>query len=319
MIILYLLGSFCFIILQGFFAASEISFISSSLLKLRHRKDKGDKFSADAYRIMLSPEKFLATTLVGTNLSVILSTSLLTSFLVKAGVQNSNVWITIFFTPLIVIFAELIPKNIGRYFKEDFSIWAVKPFSIFEKLFSPVVVSIEAISKFVIRVFIGKVRPRSLFVTKEEIRLLINEIKKEGGIDKGEQEAIEEVFEFRSNKIKEVCVGIKKVAAVDYTDSYKKIIEVVSKSGYTRYPVFKNREIAGYINIYDLFYNEQENWHSFIRPITKVSVNQKLYEVFSSLRKKKESMALVFKGKRVFGIITLQDLIREIITSIVKI
>jgi len=318
MIYLYLLGCLIFLILQGFFAASEISFISSSTLKLGHRRDKGDKNAKKVYELILNPERFLATTLVGTNLSVVLSSSLLTFFLIRLDVAQSNLWITFAFTPIVVIFAELIPKNIGRFFREDFSCKIVGIIDFFEKLFLPVVKSIEIISKFLVRMFIKKIKYRSPFVTKEEIKLLVKEIEKEGGIDRGEKEAIEEVFEFRSDTIKDFCVVIKDIIAIDYTDNYQTILEKVKNHRFTRYPVFRNKEIIGYINIYDLFYNPKKSWQSFIRPITVVGFNQKLQGVFTKLKSKRESIALVMKGKRSYGIITISDIIREIITSIIK-
>jgi putative hemolysin len=324
MVYLYLLGCVGSIVLQGFFAASEISFISSSTLKLRHRQNKGDRQAKKVYELLLNPEKFLATTLVGTNLSVVLSSSLLTFFLISLGVKNSNVWITFAFTPFVVVFAELIPKNIGRMFKEVFSCKVVGIFSFFEKLFSPIVESIETVSARFIRIFVKAKKHRSLFVTKEEIRLLVKEAEKSGSIDKGEKEAIEEVFGFRSDKIKDVCIGIKKVVYLDRSDSRDTALEKARKYRLTRYPVFssfppKAKDILGYVNIYDLFYNSDDDWHTFIRPITKVGFNQNLQQVFTLLQEKKESIAVVFKGKKIHGIITVHDLIREIITSIIKI
>ena len=241
MIYLCLLGSIVFVILQGFFAASEISFISSSTLKLRHRRNKGDKQAKKVYEFLVNPERFLVTTLVGTNISVVLSSSFLTFLLINLGFKASNLWITFIFTPIVIIFAELIPKNVGRFFKEDFSCKVVGPIILFEKIFSPIVKSIESASKFLVRIFVKKAKHRSFFVTKEEIKLLVREIEKEGSIDKGEKEAIEEVFEFRSDKIKDVCVKTKKMIAFDYTDSYKTILATVKKCRFTRYPVFINK------------------------------------------------------------------------------
>lgn len=316
---LYLLGCLFFVILHGFFAASEISFISSRMVRLRHRKDKGDKKAKKVYELILNPERFLATTLVGTNISVVLSSSFLTFFLIKLGISGSNLWITFVFTPFVVIFAELIPKDIGRFYREDFSCWVVDFIDFSEKLFLPIVKGIEAVSKLLVKIFVSKAKYRSPFVTKEEIKLLVKEIQKQGGIDRGEKEAIEEVFELRNDRIKDICVGIKKVVAFDYADTYPAILETIRETGFTRYPVYRNKEIAGYINIYDLFYEAGENWQVLIRPIAKVGFNQKPQEAFTRLQSKKESIALVLKGKKAYGIITIQDIIREIITSIIKI
>ncbi len=318
MIYLYLLGSLSCMVLQGFFAASEIAFISSRSLKLRYRKDKGDKRAEKVYELILKPERFLVTTLVGTNIAVVVSASLLTFALIQLGIENSNLWITFIFTPLVVIFAELIPKNIGRFFREDFSCRTVGVFTFFEKLLLVLVRFIEAVTQSLVRIFVKRAKYRSPFVTKEEIKFLVKEIQRQGGIDKGEKEAIEDVFEFKSDKIKDVCVAFKEIVAFDYSDSYSRLLEIVKKQEFTRYPVLKNRQVVGYLNIYDLFYNPKESWQSFIRPIAKLGLNQKLQEAFTILQAKKEGIALIMKGSKPYGIVTIGDLTREILTSIIK-
>ena len=70
-------------------------------------------------------------------------------------------------------------------------------------------------------------------------------------------------------------------------------------------------------NIFDLFYKEG-GWVNHIRQIKHVGESQKLYDVFTSLRTKKENMALVMRGNKILGMVTLEDIIREIITSIIK-
>ena len=315
----YLLSCILFVVLHGIFAASEISFISSRLHNLRYRANKGDKNAKKVYELLLKPERFLATTLVGTNISLVLSSSLLTFFLIRIGVKDSNIWMTVVFTPFIVIFAELIPKNIGRFLREDFSCNVVKIIDFSEKIFLPIVGSIDIINKYLVKFFIRKPKKRSLFVTKDEIRLLIKQIEKDGGIDRGEKEAIDEVFGFKSDKIRDIFVQRKNISAFDYTDSRETILKGLNKRKFTRYPIFKNRRIVGYINIYDLFYNPKENWQSFIRPIAKVGFNQNIQEVFTRLKNDKENLAMVIKGNKEYGIVTIQDIIGEILTVIVKI
>lgn len=256
--------------------------------------------------------------MIGTNISVVVSTSLLTFFLVQSGLKNSNLWIIFIFTPIVVIFAELIPKNIGRFFREDFSCRVVFLISFFERLFLVLVKLIEIVSRFLVKTFVKQAKYRSPFVTKDEIKSLVKEIERQGGIDRGEKEAIEEVFEFRNDRIKDVCVVFKKLTAFDYADSYQRLLEIVRKNEFTRYPVFKNKQVVGYVNVYDLFYNPKDNWQEFIRPITKVGLNQKLNDIFTVLQAKKEGIALVMKGNRPYGIVTVGDLIREIISSIIK-
>ena len=78
------------------------------------------------------------------------------------------------------------------------------------------------------------------------------------------------------------------------------------------------QKIIGYLNIFDLFYQEEKDWRQLIRPISIVGASQKLYEVFSLLKNKKENIAVVMKGKKILGIVTLEDIIKEILTSLSK-
>ncbi|MEM7816797.1 MAG: CNNM domain-containing protein [Candidatus Aenigmatarchaeota archaeon] len=307
-----------FIVLQGFFSAFEISVVSSDILKLRYYTEKGDKKLGKVYEFFLKPERFLATTLIGINISLVISSSFFTFFLIHLGIKRSNLFTMFIFTPLIVIFGELVPKNIGIYFKEEFSGRFIDLFMFFEKIFSPLVRSIEITSKFLISNFIGKVKRRSIFVTKEEINYLLKEIEREGRINKGEKKAIEEILEFTRRSVNEVYVKKEKVVMLDYWQSYFEILEVIKKNIFTRYPVLKENEIVGYINIYDLFYNSNNlNWKEFIRPMIEIEINCKLYEAFIILKTKKENIALVKDKDKICGIITLQDLTKEIINSLV--
>ncbi|MCM8831474.1 MAG: CNNM domain-containing protein [Candidatus Omnitrophica bacterium] len=313
---MFILGIFIFIILQAFFVASEISFISCDLVKLNYYKNEGYKNAQKVYNLLLQPERFLATTLIGVNLSLVAASCILTFFLIKLNVHESSLWVTIFFTPVVVVFSELIPKNIGRYFREDFCFLSVDVVVFFERMFLPIINVIEIVNKFLIKIFVGKVRKRSLFVAKEEIKLLIKEAEETGGIDKSEREAIDKVFDFTKTKIKDIAVRLDRVIGPDYNDSREKILEFTRKTRFTRYPVFKESKIIGYITIYDLFYNKG-NWQNFIRPITNIDAHESLYSVFKNLKSKRKNIALVLDNGKPFGIVTLQDLMQAIMTSII--
>ena len=269
------------------------------------------------YELLSRPEKFLATTLLGTNIAVVVSSSLATSLLISLGIINSAVWVTFLFTPLVVIFAELIPKNIGRHYREEFTIKFATLFVFFERLLRPLVFAAEKISLIAIKLFLGKAK-RPFFITREGIKALIAEVEKEGVLEKGEKEAIEEIFEFGETKIKDVSIPLSNVVGVDYADSVEDILLVARMHGFTRYPVFRNRQIVGYLTIFDLFYTKDTQWQKAIRPITRVGASQKLYDIFTVLQDKKETIAVVLKGNKVLGIVTQEDLMKEILHSIVK-
>lgn len=316
-VFLYIFSCLFFVVLGGFFAGSEIAFISSRILYLR-RLQKRDRKARKAHEILSNPERFLATTLVGTNVCVVISSTLATYLLVFLGIKNSNLWVTFLFTPVVVIFAELVPKTAGRYYREEWSILTAEVFKFFETVFSPLIYFIERVSGTLVRIILGKKGKKPFVVTREDIKAMALEVEKAGLLERGEREAIEDIFGFGRKKVKDVCVPFNRVAAIDYTDPLNKLLDMARTRKFTRYPVFRNKEIVGYINIFDLFYSREKEWYRLVRPITHLGVSQKLYESFSILRGRKENIAVVVKGKKEIGIVTLEDLMKEILESIVK-
>jgi len=316
---LYLPLCLLFILLQGFFAASEIAFISSNPIKLKHRQEKGEAAAAGVYARILRPEKFLTTALIGINLSLVISSSIFTLGLIHAGIRHSNLWTLVFFPLFVVIFGELLPKNVGRRFPEDFSCATYSVYAFFEKILEPAIKITEMFTGFFIRSAIGKVRRRSMFVTKEEVSALIKETEALGGIDKGEKNAIEQAMEFKAKSLSGICLALDKVIMLSAEDGQATVLDTVKKNRYTRFPVKRASEVVGYINSFDLFYAPDRDWQLCIRPITRVNAEDKLYDSFNLLRGKKENIALVVAKDKPCGIVTIQDIIREIVTSIVKI
>ncbi|MCF7870085.1 MAG: DUF21 domain-containing protein, partial [Candidatus Omnitrophica bacterium] len=154
MIYLYIIISLIFFILSGFFSASEIGFISSSRISLQHKKERNQKGASWAYDYLVHPDKLLTTILIGVNLSNVLSASFLTFILINLDVEKSGLWTTIFFTPLVVIFADLVPKNVGRIYREDFSCKTVGLIRFFEILFYPLVKLTTGINFLLKKVFL---------------------------------------------------------------------------------------------------------------------------------------------------------------------
>ena len=312
-----IIGIFFFLLLQSFFSLSEIAFVSTNSLRLQKRKEKNKK-AYTLEQILSNPERFLSTILIGSNISIIISTTLLTYLLIKIGIKNSNIWVTTILTPLVVIFAEIIPKNIGRYYQEDVAVKIANFFKVLEAVLYPLGIGAEKAAFFFSKIFLKRKKESFSFLAKEEIKALIEEAEKEGGLEKGEKEAIEDIFDFTQKKVKDICVPLKKICGIEAHTPPEKIKEKIRKFKFTRLPIFSQNKIIGYLNIFDLFYRKEVNLKESIRPISFVGASQKLYEVFNLLKNKKESIAVVVKGKKILGIVTLEDIMREILISISK-
>ncbi len=308
-------GIILFIILSGFFSGLETAFMSTEHLKIKRLKKTKPKLYNYLNSLFLNPEHFVATILVGNNICLVIISSLATWLFLQADFDNVSFWVSVIVTPVIILFAEMIPKSIGRTFQSGFLVYFSGMFRMLEFILKPLVLFMEFVPFRIIRIFNRKKRVN---LSKDDIKILTEVLHSTGEIKRLEKEAIEDVLGFSKDKVKDVYVPLKKVIGIDYVDNLDDILRLAKKHGFTRYPVFKNRKVIGYINLFDLFYADFSSWHDLIRPILKVGINQRLDDIFVVLRTRKENIALALKGGKPYGIITMQDLMREIITSLAK-
>ncbi len=304
-----------FVILSAFFSGVETAFVSSEYLKIKKLKVSRPKKYNYLNNLFLHPEHFLATTLVGNNICLISISSIATWLFIYLGFHNVSIWITLLLTPIIIIFAEMIPKSIGRSFKSRFIIYFFGMFKILDIILKPLVLFMEFVPFKVIALFLKK---EEVGLDKDDIKILTEVLHSEGEIETLEKDAIEDVLGFSKDRTKDILVPMADVIKIDYKNGIDEVLKCAKDYEFTRYPVFKNKRVIGYLNIYDIFYKKFKQWQDLIRPITKVSINQKLDDVFLLLRERKENIALVLKKTKQYGIITTQDLMREITSSLAK-
>lgn len=300
------------VLMSAFFSGVETAFVCSDLLKIKQRKARVYMFIR---RFFNNPERFLTTILVGNNITMVLLSTYFSAFLLSRSVKNAPLWSSLLITPFVLVFCEMFPKLVGRVFKERAIIKLAKFYAAVEWLLIPITLLIEKVAV-ALKKKLGLVR-RTVWA-RDDIRVLISTLHSSGELDRAEKEALDDVFGFSKRSVKDISRRIQNVVGFDHSESLEAILDRAKKVGYTRYPVFKDREMIGYVNVFDLFYNDVESWQDWIRPITVVGANQKLDEIFALLTRKRESITAIQKGKRKIGIVTLQDLMREITESITK-
>lgn len=301
--------------LEAFFSGSETALVSVNPMKLRHLVEKKDKRAQIVYHLLKRPDRLLATTLVGTNFAVVISSALATFLLSGFFKERGSLIAICLITPLALIFGEIIPKTIFRK-KANRVVLRVAPLlEFFQRLFKPVVLITSGIAKSLVFLVNPKGIRKNPFVTREEIKLLVRETALEGILEEQEKEAIDSIFEFTLTHVEDVMTPFKNVVYVNYSEEEDSIKQKSKKYGFIRLPVFKNKELLGLVNIFDLFYNHGD-WRNYIRPLRKVGIDERLDAVFSKMQPNKESMAAVIKNKKVVGIFTMEDLMEEIVCGI---
>jgi len=314
MILAYIIYIILSMVLTAFFAGSETAFTSIKFMKLVHLIEKKDKAAILVHNILKRPDKLLTTTLVGTNISVVLASALATNLIFQFNKSFSSIIAACIMVPLILIFGEIIPKIISQN-KSNQICLRVAPLVIFsEKILSPIIIVISAITSLLLNLLSPTVIKKNPFLTKDEIKLLIRDVSKEGAIKDYEREVIDKILDFTITKAADIIVPMKEVVCVEYRQSKEEVLEQSKKFGFTRLPVFEGGNIKGIINIFDIFYNDQNrDWKEFIRPLKSVRFDERLDIVFSLMQPDKETMVIVLKDNSPLGILTMEDLIEEIV------
>jgi CBS domain containing-hemolysin-like protein len=270
-------------------------------------------------KMLMSPDKVLSTTLIGTNLSVVISSAVFTS-LVVAFWGGEYIWLTsLIMTPLILIFGEAVPKVAARFYADTITFHIAKLLRFFEWVFWPVILLVSFIARIMLLPF--KVKPPkrvSPFVSREELKLLIKESKKDADIKPHERAIVHRIFEFGSKKVKEIMVPMKDIISIAASQDPGQLKEVSRTTGLSRILVYeeKKENIIGFANVFDALYEETgfAQVKECLRPVLYISQESPIDQVFYSLQLQRKQIAVLLDEKqRHVGMVSFKDLLDEIV------
>ena len=326
------------VLLEGFFSGSETALTSASRTFLHSKAENGDRRAALAEEMLASAQRFLATTLTGTNLAVVSSTTI-AQLLVAQHVPEewASLANTIVMTPLILIVGELIPKSIARAHADVLALHLARPLRFFERwILRPLVWFSSHVAGFLAG-FAGRDADASEtpYVTRDDL-LAYAELATEQGVVTGEAGAMLcTVFDLDSKPLSAVMVPLVDVVAVPSTATVGDVEQLSVSSGLTRFPVYKDRidEITGVIDVRQLLYGVYGTASSgespFLAPrngsiepfvqheVAFVPEMKSVGALLHELRYQKIPMAVaVDEHGGVVGVVTREDLVEEVVGEI---
>ena len=319
---IYIIIIFIAIISEGFFSGSEIAIISLNRIRLRILAEAKEKKAIIVQAMLQNPGRLLATTLVGTNIAVVVSSSFCTRFLYNRYGDNSEWMTTIILSPIVLIFAELIPKAIFAQTANRIALYLGPVLRFFWKAFYPIVWLVNIFTRVILRILTGSAleKKKIPFVTKEEIRYLVKESETEGHIDTYERSIIYKIFDMGKKKINSIMRRLDQLVFVSETDSIEAFLLKAKDAGYTRFPMCSSTgEFIGIINILDIVYEEDKAIPiaNFLRPIEFVDENMYVDNALFRIKANKQTMAIAIDiNKKPTGFFTMEDLLEELIGEI---
>lgn len=328
------------IVLNAFFAASEIALISLNINKIKLMADEGNKKAQRLVNILSEPSKFLATIQIGITLAGFLASAFAAENfadplvnLIKATQapipENvlktvSVIIITLILSYFTLVLGELVPKRLAMKKAEQISFFVVSPLNLLSVVTSPFVKLLSVSTNSVVRLFGVDPSAEEKRVTEEEIRLLVDVGEEKGTIHESEKEMINNIFEFDNKIVSEIMTHRTEIAGIPISASLDEVLDIIKRKKFTRFPVYEDNidNIIGILNVKDLLFLLEDNDQDFdlkklLRQPYFVPESKKTDELFKELQSTKTHMAVAIdEYGGTAGIVTIEDLIEEIVGNI---
>lgn len=330
---------FFLIVLNGFFSCSEIAIIAVRRSRIKHLMEEGNRRAGLVHQLQEDTERFLATIQIGITVVSSLAAAVggimavqslqpLIEDIPAGPIQQASevlavglVVMTISYFTLII--GELVPKSLALRFAEPISLWVALPIVWLSKFASAFIKILTVSSRFLLKFFKGPPLQEKTFISEEEIKILIREGREKGIFDETELNLIHSVFEFTDTSVKEVMVPRHRIQAINIDTPPEALLSFISTHKLSRYPAFRTglNDICGILYYKDLMAQiikkEPITIKDLIRPVYFVPETMKVSHLLKELQRRRMQMAVVVNEYgSIEGLVTMEDLIEEIVGEI---
>ncbi len=319
-----IVASVC-LLLEMFFAASEMSVISCDRIAIKRDAAEGRRSAQLLEDFLEDKQRLLATTLVGTQITVVLSTVVMTYALHREVGQRAELYLLGCLTPVLVVFGEIVPKTLGQQFADRAARLLVYPLWAASRLFAPLVALLTLFSGWLTRVL--RVPERKL-VTRRELELLLQPAsaqqerpRKRDEITEGERKMISRIFDFSETTVADVMVPLSDVAALAEERTLADAAREIEEKQYTRYPVYSERidRIVGTVHAFDVLKSKdgEVKIGQLARAPLFVPKTQPAIDLLVELQRARQGMAIVVdEYGGAIGIATIEDILEVVVGEI---
>ena len=329
------------ILVNAFFAGTEMAVVSLNSTKLRKLQEEGDKTAGKLLKMVEDSSAFLSTIQVaitlagylgaafaGENFAPVLSNWLYNDLgfqvLPQAALNNvAIIIITIILSYFTLVFGELVPKRIALQKSYEFAKVACGVIRGMAFVLRPVIWLLSVSVNGVLRLLRLKVEAEEENVTEDEIRMMVDLGGEKGAIDEDEQEWIQNVFDFGDISVREAMTPRSDMDALDIESTDEEIMEMIQESGHSRFPVYEESvdTVLGILNARDYLLDRGTGKKTPLKDLLRsayfVPETIKADNLFKEMQKEKVHIAIVvdeYGGTE--GIITIEDLLEEIVGNI---
>jgi putative hemolysin len=301
------------LVISFFVSGTEAGILSLHRLRLRRLARRKDRAAVQLHQLLEQPARLLVTALVITSLFNIGALVLLVNTLVNWFSWAGYLLTLVVALPLFLLVAELLPQAIFRRIAYKQLASLAVPLDLAAKVLTPVIYLGSVIAKSLL----GLKRPREIFVAREDLKHVTNEIERLGMLSSIERQMIHNVVDFRAVKVRDVMVPISRVITVRPESTVEELIDLSRRSHFDRYPVIDPLgKIVGMVNVFDLLVDQPliSIVRNYIRRILTVRPEEQASIVLSRLRAAPGSLAAVVDEQgNAIGIVSVEDLLNPLV------
>ncbi len=300
---------------SGFASGSETALVSASRIRLQLLASKGLRSATRALGLIEKRDRVLAVILIATNVFNITCGAIATVAFQRWVGPFGPVIAIVVMTSVLLVLSEIVPKAYFRHHAEQALLRSAFIWRGLSWLLAPITLPVHLFTTLLARLFGG--RPRRIYTTRDEIKLVIEESAESGGLRQHQQEMLESALSYGTTIVREVMVPISEVALLPETARTEELLALVRDRGHTRIPVYRERvdQIVGLVIVFDAFYDQKRKTfiRPYMRPARLVPDTKQIDELFVEMQRERESLAVaVNEFGACIGIVALEDMIEEI-------
>jgi Mg2+/Co2+ transporter CorB len=316
------------LLLSFFFSGSETALTASSRAAMLRLEKTGNRRAGIVNRLLEQRERLLGALLIGNNVANIAASTLATGLLLAWFGDVGVIYATVVMTVLVVVFCEVLPKTAAINAPDRIAIAVARPMERIVRVLAPVLVGIDGIVGFILkRLRYRGAEGEPLLTPHEELRGAVDLLHREGGVEKLDRDMLGGLLDLRDLEVSDVMIHRTEMITVNADDPPEEVVKAVLAATVTRIPLWRGKpeNIVGVLHAKDLLRAIQAaggdlskvDITAIARPPWFVPDIRPLSEQLKAFRRRKAHFALVVdEYGEVMGLLTLEDILEEIVGDI---
>lgn len=312
------------LVLSAFYSGSETALVSVNKIRINQLVESNDVKAKIVHRLVESPDKMLALTLVGTNLANILISQFgdrLTARILPNADSLETLIAIVGVTSILLIFGEILPKTIFRIKADNLALRYAYPLRISEYILAPLIFLVQALTKLIVKLMDRGADGPSPDAQREELKLLATMGERTGNLHTDQRRMIHSLLNLQDRTVAQVMVPLVDIVAIEKHTNREDFLKIATEAGFSRIPVYEEKiyNIVGIVNLLDVIYDDTETETATIEPFIRTDLHfvpesKNINALLKEIQNTRHTMVFaVDEYGGTVGLVTIEDLVEEIV------